>query len=212
MTTTTTSPSIAAFMAQPAEEFLDETTDLGPVEAALKSGDPLASIAESLQQLVRLQEAGTPMFTAELTADAAPSESLERLLAENHGLRERVDDLEAHRQVLVTLVDDIEEAVGKSTAKPSLAVKALIDAWKAPEVPSDHITKAEREQMMSDGDEPEGEVLQNRPDQPAHDAPVEEWRAYCRELRPAEFLPVTLDTMNRSQIRTFLGLEQPVSA
>lgn len=42
--------------------------------------------------------------------------------------------------------------------------------------------------------------------QPAHDAPVEEWRAYARSLGR------DLDTMNRSQIRTQLGIEQPAGA
>lgn len=44
---------------------------------------------------------------------------------------------------------------------------------------------------------------------PARDADVEEWRAYARQRG----VYVTgLDTMNRSQIRTMLGIEQPVEA
>lgn len=44
--------------------------------------------------------------------------------------------------------------------------------------------------------------------QPAHDAGVEEWRAYARNLGAVPEGTV-LDQMNRSQIRTMLGIEQP---
>lgn len=42
--------------------------------------------------------------------------------------------------------------------------------------------------------------------QPAHDAPVEEWRSYARRLG---YTGPDVDAMNRSQIRTMLGIEQP---
>lgn len=45
---------------------------------------------------------------------------------------------------------------------------------------------------------------------PAADASVEEWRAYARIL--GYQLRADVDTMNRSQIRTMLGIEQPVGA
>lgn len=44
-TTPSISPSISAFMRQPAEDYLDESTNLGPIEAALAHGDPLSKIA-----------------------------------------------------------------------------------------------------------------------------------------------------------------------
>lgn len=44
---------------------------------------------------------------------------------------------------------------------------------------------------------------------PAADASVEEWRAYARGLG---YTGSDVDTMNRSQIRTMLGIEQPVGA
>lgn len=49
---------------------------------------------------------------------------------------------------------------------------------------------------------------------PADDAPVEDWRAYARALGLAGHsdpeLNVDLDELNRSQIRTALGLDQPI--
>ncbi len=44
---------------------------------------------------------------------------------------------------------------------------------------------------------------------PAADASVEEWRAYARGLG---YTGSDVDTMNRSQVRTMLGIEQPVGA
>lgn len=44
--------------------------------------------------------------------------------------------------------------------------------------------------------------------QPAHDAPVEEWRAYARALG---FAGPDIDKANRSVIRTTLGIAQPTS-
>lgn len=46
---------------------------------------------------------------------------------------------------------------------------------------------------------------------PTHDAPVEEWRTYARAVHAVPEGTV-LDQMNRSQIRTMLGIEQPVGA
>lgn len=47
---------------------------------------------------------------------------------------------------------------------------------------------------------------------PADDAPVEEWRAYARSARGQTNGESSIDTMNRSQIRTLLGITQPVEA
>ncbi len=189
----TTSPSIDAFLTQPA----DDGSDFGPVEALLSERDdtdPLTSIAGSLQAIADAVRAGL-----ESTPGAAGDTEADRL-------REAYDDLEAKHAALYDLLADVEKIVAKSTSKVSLEVKAAINAWKAPVVPAQDEPDA-----VTDPGEGQG-LAAVRPEQPAHDAPVEAWRAYCRELRPAEFLPTELDNMNRSQIRTFLGLEQPVSA
>jgi uncharacterized protein YoxC len=180
-------PTVEQFLAEQSSELDDVEADLGPVETVLRNGDPLASIAESLQTLVGM-----------VTAHTEDEQLAERRL-------ELLDDLEAKYDELHSVLATIEKIVAKSTSKVSLDVKAAINAWRNPEVTA-------TEPM----DEPGPEVVESeasveadaRPDQPAHDAAVDEWRAYCRALRPAEFLPTTLDTMNRSQIRTFLGIEQ----
>lgn len=55
--------------------------------------------------------------------------------------------------------------------------------------------------------------VSNAPTQPADDAPVEEWRAYARSTAYDDNPEYPdLDELNRSQIRTLLGIEQPMAA
>ena len=57
------------------------------------------------------------------------------------------------------------------------------------------------------GEHQEGSLPYRRPEPapPAHDAPVEEWRAYARS-RTGFPEGTSIDTLNRSQIRTLLGI------
>jgi hypothetical protein len=172
------------------EQFLAEQSSELDVEA--EHVDPLESIAESLR-LMSFAVAGMVTDGEPLTAELVTGAD------EEARWHQEYDDLYEKYNELFGLVADIEKVVKKSTSQVSLAVKDAIEAWKNPAVP------AEPEETV----EPEAAVdADARPEQPAHDADVETWRAYCRALRPAEFLPTTLDTMNRSQIRTFLGIEQ----
>lgn len=48
---------------------------------------------------------------------------------------EALADLEAKHQTLTQVISDVEAALGKSTAKPALAARAVIDEWRNPQVP-----------------------------------------------------------------------------
>lgn len=105
---------------------------------------------------------------------------------------ELLDDLEAKHAELYDVLAQVEKIVAKSTSKVSLDVKAAINAWRNPDA-------APAEPA---GDEPEPMA------QPAPDAEVEEWRAYARSLG---YAGAPVEQGNRSQIRTLLGVEQPVT-
>lgn len=122
-------------------------------------------------------------------------------------------DLEAKHDVVLRLIDQIEGIVKKSTSKVSLDVKAAIKAWANPETPSPAPDADEPAVDEAAGaGSPEQDVQQSAGEglpQPAVDAPVDEWRAYARAQG---YTGAGIDQMNRSQIRTMLGIEQPVTA
>lgn len=132
-----------------------------------------------------------------------------------HTLIEDLADEQAKHAVVIALVDQIEGIVRKSTSQVSLAVKAAIKAWANPDTPSPAPDVAESAVDDAAGaGSPEQDVQQSAGEglpQPAVDAPVDEWRAYARSIHAVPEGTV-LDQMNRSQIRTLLGIEQPVPA
>ena len=105
-------------------------------------------------------------------------------------LRQGLADLEDKHRSLFELLAEVEKIVKPSTSKVSLEVKAAIEAWKNPAVEN---------------------ASESGLKQPAHDAPVEEWRTYARLLGHGRTGPAfnELEAMNRSQIRTMLDIEQP---
>lgn len=112
-------------------------------------------------------------------------------------LRQRYDDLdqayadlEDKHQSLFELLADVEKIVMPSTSKLANSVREAITRWRNPEVPGQP--------------EPTGP--------PAADAGVEAWREYARTVGITPDEPDALDSMNRSQIRTMLGIEQPAGA
>lgn len=109
-------------------------------------------------------------------------------------LNEAYADLEASHAQLFGLVADIEKIVKKSTSKLADQVRAAIDGWKAPAV-EETVPASNAAEM---GHHP-----------PAHDADVEEWRGYARSLG---YTGADIDTANRSQIRTMLGIGQTQTA
>lgn len=173
----------------------------GEEDVEVEATDPLTSIAESLRTIAAGM--GGEAYTAEVVASPGDTR-----WSELHQVAmEQLDDLEEKHRSLFDLLAEVEKIVKPSTSKVSLEVKAAIEAWKAPAVPeteeppADLISKAEREQMMA------APVTA----QPAHDADVEEWRAYAMATAGEQFELVGLDQMNRSQIRTMLGIEQPTT-
>lgn len=63
-----------------------------------------------------------------------------------------------------------------------------------------------REVLESRDPDKESELTTVLPVRPADDADVEEWRAYARPFVPRS---VDVDDLNRSQIRTLLGIAHP---
>lgn len=95
----------------------------------------------------------------------------------------QVEELASRRQ---QVIDDILAAVKPSTSKLADKVRAIAEeAFQAATDPG-----------------PPAEPAPDAP--PADDAPVDEWRAYARSRTDVEVTGV--DTANRSQIRTMLGL------
>jgi hypothetical protein len=212
------------------EQFLAEQSSELDVEA--EHVDPLESIAESLR-LMSIAVAGMVTDGEPLTAElvTGADEEAEEMLP-----KYIYDDLVEKYDVVLNLIRDVEAALGKSTAKPSLAAKAVIDAWKNPQSPAvdaDHITKAEREQMMADEQGQDvvyvcphcktgwGEIVNLctecgrmasgerviHPAAPAHDADVTAWREFAGRMGVEG-----AQAMNRSQIRTALGIDQLAGA
>lgn len=166
------------------EEFL--TTYDQPDEPEEIELEPLESIAQSLRCLVAVaaEKPGDVVLVPPPEQEAEEDGKVPG--AQYDELLRDFDDLEDKHRVLFELVEEIAAIVKPSTSKVSLEVKAAIERWKAPEVP------------------PESGPVDERP---AHDAVWEEWARY------AEDLGYTVDSsMNRSQIRTLLGIEQPVRA
>lgn len=142
-------------------------------------------------------------------------------------------DLEAQLQTLTELIDEIKGIVKPSKSQVSLEVKAAIKRWANPVVeqePTPHeeavssvLPTAQAEAPLApvvanttpevpyapvvvgfDGSRSD-ETLVVTPVQPAPTYHVEAWRAYAREVAPEK----KWEGMNRSQIRTALGLSHP---
>lgn len=211
---TTISPE--AFMAQPSEPDEDVLEpDLSGREAfiaqaelvSLDVPDPLESMAESLR---RLADHWTSTIPVAQNDDAVL------------GAMQELADLEAKYDTLVALVEEIEGIIKPSTSKLANSVRDAINAWRAPEVPAEpevelvHGTPTGGKSPCgihymegtfgSDPTCPECKAAEVPDNQPAHDADVEVWREYAiTEGLPRD----AAEGMNRSQIRTALGIEQP---
>jgi len=171
-------------------EFLTQTEpDEDDVEPTA-TPDPLTSIAESLRLLTALASRETGDQADErLVRDLTASDAqIAKLQAENATLDEIYDDLATTNEVLVGQIDEVRALIKPSTSKLANSIRAVLDG------PTTEPAAVDR-----DLDRP----------WPADDAPVEEWRACARSVSG---LPngVEVDSMNRSQIRTLLGIPQPV--
>jgi hypothetical protein len=106
-----------------------------------------------------------------------------------------------------------DQMLGTETPSPAPGAPA-VDEAAGPGIPSQDVPQASAGEGSSSHSEATSEnsgagVLT----QPAQDAPVEAWRTYARFLGHGRTGPAfnELEAMNRSQIRTLLGVEQPVT-
>lgn len=270
-------PSVEDFLAQQetddeltgTEEF-EAAIRVGPATLWQVPKSDLQKIAEGVQRLVEhfttsdtraitVYEAMSPEAVAAEIArvnqptevDAAPHTWARKAAEAGEALQlsfEKLADAEDQLKAMADVIYSVEAALGKSTAKPSLAAKAVIEAWRNPQVPevegtaggdssdlnipAEHLpghTRAEVEEgapaicqecsyaaqdyvvwpcpEVKQAFEPlaptEPEGVEDINVQPAHDAPVEEWRAYARRLG---YAGPDIDKANRSVIRTTLGI------
>lgn len=217
----------------PAEFLLSTDPD---EEEYAHGGDPLDLLVDLERRVIALEaERGGQPVPAVL--EAAACTECERSRAEAIDLANVYDEAGSRAEAAEALVEQIEGIVKKSTSQVSLAVKAAIEAWRNPvaepeseDAPDGHISKAERDQMLSgEGSAPlvepavqceacarwfaDAELFGRHNcamsrNAPAADADVSEWRTYARGLG---YTGPDVDAMNRSQIRTMLGIEQPVA-
>lgn len=210
-----------AFLADPVHAVGEEPAPDEPILT------PLERLADVEHRLARVEQRAFALEADAITYEEARTLTLPPVadsgLAEDESAAQLIDtshelaDLEAKHDVVLQLVERIGGIVKKSTSKVSLEVKAAIDEWANPETPSpapdaspsepqpEPIPAAVVEASAGEGP-PWWEHSTVPPQAPANDAPVDEWRAYARSLGR------DLDTMNRSQIRTQLGIEQPVGS
>ena len=135
-------------------------------------------------------------------------------------MHEELTDLEAKYDAVLQLIGQIGGIVKKSTSKVSLEVKAAIDVWANPlgnktpsPAPGDPAPEPSAESVPAAVSEASaGEGPPWAKNHPAHDAPVDEWRAYAEERLRGLGYEGDLQQMNRSQIRTLLGIEQLAGA
>lgn len=220
---TTTAPTPAEFLASPSTEEDEAYDDRTPLEQ-------LADLERRVTALTGLihggyieltlpgDQAGAAFAGIESAVDPDERAVIDEAL---QAAGEELADIRAKHGTVLALVEEIRGIVKPSTSKVSLAVKAAIEGWANPAVPegSDapgeptpetpsptHSVPGSTEPVIRQG---VGEGPQ--PEQPEHDADVETWRAYARAVHAVPEGTV-LEQMNRSQIRTMLGVEQPVGA
>lgn len=188
-----TAPTAEAFLAsnEPDEDDVESFTGVLVDTADLALG----SIATSLRMIA--DTLARPIAARDAEAADAHGEEL-RLLGEAY------DDLEAKHRSLYDLLAEVEKIVAKSKSQVSLEVKAAINAWRNPtvdEAAPEQPVEPEPGSVVIEPSEPVYTPMDGGEPAPAADAPIEIWRAYAhgRGVEGA-------DVMNRSQIRTALGL------
>lgn len=199
----TSTPTPEEFLAAPSDPDDAEDLELRQFEAAAESRyramvgdveqhscDPLESIAASLGLIA----ASVVRQGNEEREQSEQAELFDETRAER-------DDWEDKHRAAVDLIHEIETIVKPSTSKVSLEVKAAVERWSNPVVE----TVAHAAENVVNSVDFNGNALV----QPAHDAPVQEWRDYAYN---AGLSAPDVDSANRSQIRTMLGVEQPVGS
>lgn len=204
-----TAPTPEAFLAEPStdEDDYEETPTIdgndvlaGPL--TLSGGftvgldsmhvlppDPLESMAASLRQIVDVMTGGGG--PAQLISD----------------LEKEVSEIEALHDAKQQLIEDVLTICKPSTSKLANSIRAVLEPVVAP--PGVEGVGSEPDTSRADATAEDyaraTAEATGIPRWPAHDADVEEWRSYARDLLPDH----DVSTMNRSQIRTALNIPQP---
>lgn len=144
-------PSVEDFLAQPdpAEDDYEAAMQewrANPGMLHVLPPEPMERIVTALETLTELMirhDQQRALMVAQvvssdrnLEADGLLSEASESAEAVQT-LTEEVADLRADRAELAEVIDRIEAALGKSKAAPALAAKAVIEAWRNPQVPAE---------------------------------------------------------------------------
>lgn len=224
-----------------AEEFLTSPVHAEEDEGLSPAADPLVSIAESLQILASAAVQGQPsahdpgpsptvldeIEMRALNAEAA-RDDMEAQMYEAHGKLEEIAALvkpsasklaNAIRAVLAPPTPEVDEEDEPHAFFSEDGVDSCrLCGRHAADGQGIHVTDEQPREL------PEGVYVSPTSDaavtvnggpgqQPAHDAPVEEWRTYARHLGHGRTGPAfnELEAMNRSQIRSMLGILQPVT-
>lgn len=196
-----TTPSVETFLA---ERYPDDDLDDEALE--VYAGDPLQSIAQSLSRLTEILVRRDAQSEAEDQAEQL-TEQLDRDYAE----------LLEQYQAKAALLEKVLVICKPSTSKLANAIRAAVEPEAEPVEPTEPAqptdAEAPGEQIVTgavqcpaclllfvDNDFLDRHECKARP---ANDAPVEDWRAYAKTM--GHEYPY-LDTANRSQIRTMLGI------
>jgi hypothetical protein len=143
--------------------------------------DPLASMAGSLAAMAQ-----------HLTADTWAQEKTDDAAAELADLRREYTEIEALHDGKQALIERVLEICKPSTSKLANTIRAALD----PIVTVDTTGPAADLEVDGDGADELGGQL-------APEVTVEEWREYARSKG---YTGPDVDTANRSQIRTMLGV------
>lgn len=171
------------FMAQP-EPDEEETFNL-PVPLS-----PLETIASAVSYIAALMAEQQAELMPGVISAVEPTGEVLVSEQQLHDTLQGLADLEAKHDVLYALLEEIEAIIKPSVGKLAIAVREAINRWRAPEVPVEPVVE-----------DPEPGTPATHP---AHDAGIEIWRTYGANHGVAG-----AESMNRSQIRSALGIEQP---
>lgn len=167
------------FMSQPVDP--DEEVDTESVEQ-----DPLSSIASSLGAIA-----------AHFTHQAVAQQQDDELQARYARLDEAYEQLARDFDAKQVLIDRVLEICKPSVSKLANQIR---DALAEPEAPAEGPAPGASADAGASDDQTPPPAL---PEQPPHDADVYRWRAFARGCG---YGGDDLDQLNRSQIRTVLGI------
>ena len=192
----TTMPTAEQFLAQPSTDEDEPDTDAVPEVAP--ASDPLSAIAESLRTVVDI-------FVRRDAEDVADTELEQRY----ETLDRAYALLEDHDRSLFELLAEIEKIAKPSTSKLANNIRDAIEAWRS--APADAVAvepedPAQPEKPVDIDVEAVAAAADklitfHQAQQPPADASLEKWREYAAARGVAD-----AETLNRSQIRSALGL------